>query len=92
MLGTMSEAAEIGARIGCPIAESGIARLAIARKLGGFKTSMLQDSLADRPLELDALVGAVHEIGKRLGTAMPNIGALMGLTRLMARERGLYPR
>jgi 2-dehydropantoate 2-reductase len=52
---------------------------------------MLQDSLAGRPLEIDALVGAVHEIGTRLGLAMPSIGALLGLTRLMARERGLYP-
>jgi 2-dehydropantoate 2-reductase len=91
MLATMEEAARIGARIGCAIAESGQERMAVARQLGAFKTSMLQDCLAGRPLELDALVGAVHEIGTRLGVAMPNIGALLGLTRLMARERGLYP-
>jgi 2-dehydropantoate 2-reductase len=52
---------------------------------------MLQDAEAGRALELDALVGAVHEIGNRLGIEMPNIGALLGLTRLMARRRGLYP-
>ena len=91
MLRTMAEAAQIGARIGCPIAESGEARIAVARELGGFKTSMLQDALAGRALELDALVGAVHEIGARLAIDTPNIGALLGLTRLMARERGLYP-
>jgi len=91
ILRTMAEAAQIGARIGCPIEQSGEARIAVTRELGGFKTSMLQDAEAGRPLELDALVGAVHEIGMRLGIAMPNIGALLGLTRLMARRRGLYP-
>ena len=92
ILRTMAEAAQIGARIGCPIEQSGEARMALTRQLGGFRTSMLQDALGNRPLELDALVGAVHEIGERLGIDMPNIGALLGLTRLMAQERGLYPR
>ncbi|HEX7437674.1 MAG TPA: ketopantoate reductase C-terminal domain-containing protein, partial [Caldimonas sp.] len=88
---TMGEAAAIGERIGCPITQSGDERMQVARKLGNFKTSMLQDSLAGRPLELDALVTAVHEIGARVGVVTPNIGALLGLTRLMARQRGLYP-
>jgi 2-dehydropantoate 2-reductase len=91
ILRAMNEAALIGARIGCPITQSGEERMALTRQLGGFKTSMLQDAQAGRALELDALVSAVHEIGTRFGVAMPNIGALLGLTRLMARERGLYP-
>ncbi len=91
MLGTMEEARTIGAQIGCAITQSGEERMAIARQLGAFKTSMLQDSLAGRPLEIDALLSAVHEIGMRLGIAMPSIGALLGLTRPMARARGLYP-
>jgi 2-dehydropantoate 2-reductase len=92
VLRTMAEAAEVGARLGCPVNQSGEERMALTRQLGAFKTSMLQDTLAGRALELDALVSAVHEIGGRFGVAMPNIGALLGLTRLMARERGLYPR
>ncbi len=92
VLRTMAEAAEVGARLGCPISQSGEERMDVTRQLGAFKTSMLQDALAGRALELDALVTAVHEIGGRFGVAMPNIGALLGLTRLMARERGLYPR
>jgi 2-dehydropantoate 2-reductase len=92
MLRAMAEAAEIGARIGCPIAQTGAERVVVTRQLGAFRTSMLQDAMASRPLEIDALVGAVHEIGGRLGIAMPAIGALFGLTRLMAQERGLYPR
>lgn len=91
MLGTMEEARTIGVQIGCAITQSGEERMAIARQLGAFKTSMLQDSLAGRPLEIDALLSAVHEIGMRLGIAMPSIGALLGLTRPMARARGLYP-
>ena len=92
MMRTMAEAAAIGEKIGCPISQSGEERMGLARKLGSFKTSMLQDALAGRPIELDALVTAVHEIGEQVGVATPNIAALLGLTRLMARERGLYPR
>jgi len=91
VLRCMAEAAAVGARVGCPIAQSGEERLGLARLLGGFRTSMLQDTEAGRAIELDALVTAVHEIGARVGVATPNIGALLGLTRLMARVRGLYP-
>ena len=91
MVRTMAEAAAIGARVGCAIEQSGEERMKLARKLGSFRTSMLQDASAGRPLELDALVTAVHEIGARVGVATPNIGALLGLARLMARQRGLYP-
>ena len=92
MLRGMAEAAAVGAGIGCAIAQSGEERMKLARDLGVFRTSMLQDADAGRAIELDAIVGAVHEIGQRLGLATPNIAALLGLTRLMARQRGLYPR
>jgi 2-dehydropantoate 2-reductase len=87
----MEEAAAIGRRIGCAIAQTPEDRHAITAKLGAFRTSMLQDVEAGRVLELDAIVGAVHEIGERLGVPAPNIGALFGLARLFARTRGLYP-
>jgi len=87
----MAEAAAIGARIGCEVRESPDDRHAVTRKLGAFKTSMLQDVEALRPLELDALVGAVREIGERVGVATPNCDTLFGLTRLFGRVRGLYP-
>jgi len=87
----MAEAAAIGARIGCEVRESPDDRHAVTRKLGAFKTSMLQDVEALRPLELDALIGAVREIGERVGVATPNCDALFGLTRLFGRVRGLYP-
>ncbi|WP_353397538.1 2-dehydropantoate 2-reductase [Hydrogenophaga sp. 5NK40-0174] len=87
----MREAQAIGARIGLPIDQDPEERHALTRKLGSFKTSMLQDVEAGRSIELDALVASVREIGQRLGVPTPSMDALMGLTRLMAQERGLYP-
>ena len=92
MLRAMAEAAAIGARIGCPIAQSGEDRIVVTRQLGAFRTSMLQDAQAGRALEIDAHRhrGARDRRPARASTT-PNIGALLGLTRLMARQRGLYP-
>jgi 2-dehydropantoate 2-reductase len=86
----MREAAAVGARIGCTIEQSPEERHAVTRALGSFKTSMLQDAERGRPLELDAIVASVREIGARVGIATPSIDALLGLTRLYARIRGLY--
>jgi len=87
----MREAAAIGDLVGCHIAQTPEDRHAVTAKLGAFKTSMLQDVEAGRAIELDALVSAVQEMGRRLGRPTPNIDALLGLTRLFARGRGLYP-
>jgi 2-dehydropantoate 2-reductase len=83
----MLEAREIGARIGCPIAELPADRSAVTRKLGDFRTSMLQDAAAGRPLELDALTGAVREIGAITGVPTPYVDALHGLSRLAEQVR-----
>ncbi len=88
----MLEAQAIGTAFGIPIPQQPEERHAVTRKLGSFKTSMLQDVLAERPLEIDGLVASVREIGAHLGLATPHIDALLGLVRLMASERGLYPR
>jgi len=87
----MREASAIGARIGCVIDQDPEARHAITRELGAFKTSMLVDVERGKPIELDAIVTAVHELGRRTGVPTPNIDALLGLTRLFARTRGLLP-
>ena len=60
-------------------------------RLGAFRTSMLQDVDAGRAIELDSIVAAVQELGQRTGVATPQVSALLGLTRLFARGRGLYP-
>lgn len=85
----MLEAAALGARIGCPVDQTPEARHAVTRKLGAFKTSMLQDLEAGRPLELAALLGAPHEIARHLNLPVPGMGALLGLARLMDAQREL---
>ncbi len=87
----MREAAEIGECIGCVIDQTPEDRHGVTARLGAFKTSMLQDAEAGRPLELDTIVAAVREIGARLGVATPGIDALLGLSRLFGRVHGLYP-
>ena len=52
---------------------------------------MLQDVAAGRPMELDALLSAPCEIGRRLSIPTPNMDALLGLARLFARTHELYP-
>ncbi len=91
MARAMVEAGEVGARLGIPVPMTPHERLAIAAKLGHFRTSMLQDVEAGRPIELDALVGAVIEIARRVDVPVPTIDGLMGLARLQARQLGLYP-
>ena len=86
----MLEAKEIGARIGIPIAQSPEDRHVVTRKLGAFKTSMLQDVEAGRAVELDALVTVVKELGELTAVPTPFTDALLGLARLHARVRGLY--
>ncbi|MGH6613340.1 2-dehydropantoate 2-reductase [Sphingomonas sp.] len=91
-LRAMAEAQAIGARIGCAIPERGEDRNAVTRQLGAFKTSMLQDAEAGRPLEIDQLIAAPREIARMLAMDTPNIDALLGLTRLFAQTKDLYPR
>ncbi len=88
----MAEAQALGAAIGLPIGQTPEQRHAVTAKLGAVRTSMLQDLQAGRALEIDALVSAVREIGVRLGQPTPMLDALLGLVRLMAQERNLYPR
>ena len=86
----MLEAREIGARVGIPIEQQPEDRHAVTRKLGSFKTSMLQDVEAGKPVELDALVTVVKELGELTQVPTPFTDALLGLSRLHARVHGLY--
>jgi 2-dehydropantoate 2-reductase len=86
----MLEAREIGARIGIPIAQEPEDRHQVTRKLGAFKPSMLQDVEAGKPVELDALVAVVKELGALTGVETPYTDALLGLSRLHAKVRKLY--
>ncbi len=86
----MTEAGAVSQRVGITLPVTPEERHQVAAQLGAFKTSMLQDVEAGRPIELDALVGSVIEIADRLGVEVPNIRALMGIARLRARQLGLY--
>lgn len=87
----MLEAKAIGEKIGIPIAQQPEDRHQVTLKLGAFKTSMLQDVEAGRVVELDALVSSVREIGQLVQLPTPYTDALLGLARVHARKRGLYP-
>jgi 2-dehydropantoate 2-reductase len=65
-------------------------RFAMARRLGSAKISMLQDMERGRPLELDAIVGAVTELGRRAGVVTPAIDGVEALIR--ERVRHAMPR
>ena len=87
----MLEAKAIGDKIGIPIAQTPEDRHAVTMKLGAFKTSMLQDVEAGKTVELDALVSSVRELGQLTQVATPCTDTLLGLSRLHASVRGLYP-
>ncbi len=87
----MLEAKAIGAQLGIAIEQTPEDRHQVTRKLGAFKTSMLQDVEASRTVELDGLVSSVRELGVLTGVPTPFTDALLGLARLHARGLGLYP-
>ena len=86
MAEAMDELAAVGAAIGCPIGESAEDRMAVTARLGAFKSSMLQDVEAGRPIELEALLGAPREIAAQVGVATPQLDRLYAMTRLMAQN------
>jgi len=62
-----------------------------AAEVGDHKTSMLQDLERGRPMEIDALLGAVTELGRLTGIAMPVSEIVLALVRERARQGGSYP-
>jgi len=82
----MREMAVLGARIGLSGFDDIEARLATTRKLGAFRTSMLQDVDAGRALELDPILGALVELSARLEVPTPVMDGIHGLTRLLDRN------
>lgn len=84
----MTEAGEIANALDVKLPISIDKRIAGAEKIGEHKTSMLQDFEAGRPLELDAIVGALVDLGDRLGLAIPHIRTVYACARLMIETRG----
>ena len=89
MADAMDELAAIGGAIDCPISESVEDRMGVTARLGAFKSSMLQDVEAGRPIELEALLGAPREIATKVGIVTPQLDRLYAMTRLMGENLGL---
>jgi len=89
MAEAMNELAAVGAAISCPISETADDRMAVTARLGAFKSSMLQDVEAGRPIELEALLGAPREIARQADVATPQIDRIYAMTRLMGENLGL---
>ncbi|MBY0355457.1 MAG: 2-dehydropantoate 2-reductase [Rickettsiales bacterium] len=81
----MNEARMVGEKIGIHFSVRPSQKLDAASALRGHKTSMLQDMEAGRPTEIEAIVGAVREIGKWLEVEMPHLNGLYSLVRLKER-------
>jgi 2-dehydropantoate 2-reductase len=74
-------------RLGIELPISIDQRMAGAEKVGAHKTSMLQDLEAARPMEIEAVVGAVVELGERLGVPMPATRAVYACVKLLDERR-----
>jgi 2-dehydropantoate 2-reductase len=83
----MAETETVAARLGIELPISIDQRMAGAEKVGAHKTSMLQDLEAGRPLELEAVVGGVIELGERLGVPMPVTRAVYACAKMLDERR-----
>jgi 2-dehydropantoate 2-reductase len=79
----MAEATDVASKLGIELPISIDQRMAGAEKVGEHRTSMLQDLESGRRMELDAIVGAVIEIGERLGVPMPSTRAVYACASLL---------
>lgn len=84
----MTEAQTIANKLGIQFRVPLEKRIAGAEAVGKHKTSMLQDIEAGRPIELEALVGSVVELGRLTQTPTPHIDAVYACTRLLAKTLG----
>jgi 2-dehydropantoate 2-reductase len=79
----MTEVEAVMTKLGLELPISIDQRIAGAEKVGEHKTSMLQDLEAGRPMELEAVTGAVVELGERLGVSMPHTKTVYACTKLL---------
>ena len=90
MVGIMREVLAIGRAVGVDAAIDPEARIDMARVLGKFKTSTLQDLEAGKPLEVDGLLAGTLEIAQKAGVQAPLTQSLFGLIRTRAQSTGQY--
>ncbi len=90
MVAIMREVLAIGRAVGVDAEIDPEARIDMARALGKFKTSMLQDMEAGKPLEIDGLLAGTLEIAHKAGVSAPHTEALFGLVRARAISTDQY--
>ena len=90
MISIMREVLAIGRAVGVDANIDPEARIDMARVLGKFKTSMLQDMEAGKPLEIDGLLAGTLEIARKAGVNAPFTESLFGLIRARASVTGQY--
>ena len=90
MVAIMREVLEIGRAVGVDADIDPEARIDMARNLGKFKTSMLQDLEAGKSLEIDGLLAGTLEVARKAGVPAPYTQSLSGLARLRAQSTGQY--
>ena len=88
--GMMVEAQAIGEKLGVRFPISVDKRIAGGAAVGAHKTSMLQDLERGRPMEIDALVTAVQEMGRLVEVPTPTIDTVLALVQLRGKVAGLY--
>ncbi|MBL3608088.1 2-dehydropantoate 2-reductase [Rhodovulum sulfidophilum] len=86
----MLEAQAIAEKLGVKFPIDVERRIEGGAAVGAHRTSMLQDLDLGRPMEIDALVGSVQELGRITGTPTPAIDTVLALVALRARVAGLY--
>jgi 2-dehydropantoate 2-reductase len=87
----MVEAQTIAEKLGVKFAIDVDKRIEGGVAVGAHKTSMLQDLERGRAMEIDALVGAVAEMGRLTGVPCPTIDTVLSLVKQRARLAGCYP-
>jgi len=85
----MREVEEVGNRMNLELPITIDQRMAGAEKVGEHKTSMLQDLEAGRPMELEAVVGAVVELGERLNLPMPHTRTVYACAKLLGESKAV---
>lgn len=90
MLTMFEEAAAVGEHFGLRPGMTAEARIDLGGSLAGFKTSTRQDYEQGRPVELDAIVNAVREMGDIAGIGTPTIDIVYALAAQKAAIAGLY--
>lgn len=86
----MVEAQEIAEKLGVKFPIDVDRRIKGGAEVGAHRTSMLQDLDQGRPMEIDALVGSVQELGRVTGTPTPTIDTVLSLVALRGKVAGLY--